>query len=165
MRTFFRNTLLAAVLAAAIPAQAAIQTFSFDGVIDSGALISESFSGLLSFDDAALTGFGSEWINVSSLTTTFYGNTYSALDADLTPEVGFENGVFLGLSASFSMGDPQFSFIAGSSDSSDAFMAYDTGLGLSGAGSVVYAPVPEPETYALMLAGLGLVGFMARRKR
>ena len=27
------------------------------------------------------------------------------------------------------------------------------------------APVPEPETYALMLAGLGLVGFAARRRR
>ena len=27
------------------------------------------------------------------------------------------------------------------------------------------APVPEPETYALMLAGLGLVGFMARGRR
>ncbi len=27
------------------------------------------------------------------------------------------------------------------------------------------APVPEPQTYALLLAGLGLVGFMAKRRR
>lgn len=26
------------------------------------------------------------------------------------------------------------------------------------------APIPEPETYAMLLAGLGLLGFMARRK-
>ncbi len=31
-------------------------------------------------------------------------------------------------------------------------------------GHVAAAPVPEPETYALMLAGLGLVGFAARRR-
>jgi hypothetical protein len=31
--------------------------------------------------------------------------------------------------------------------------------------SQTIAPVPEPETYALMLGGLGVVGFMARRKR
>jgi hypothetical protein len=30
---------------------------------------------------------------------------------------------------------------------------------------LVTAPIPEPETYALMLAGLGVVGFMARRRR
>ncbi len=27
------------------------------------------------------------------------------------------------------------------------------------------APVPEPSTYAMMLGGLGLLAFMARRKR
>ena len=27
------------------------------------------------------------------------------------------------------------------------------------------APIPEPETYSLMLAGLGLLGFMARRRK
>jgi hypothetical protein len=30
---------------------------------------------------------------------------------------------------------------------------------------LVTAPIPEPETYALMMAGLGLVGFMARRRK
>ena len=30
---------------------------------------------------------------------------------------------------------------------------------------LVAAPIPEPETYALMLAGLGALGFIARRRR
>jgi hypothetical protein len=29
----------------------------------------------------------------------------------------------------------------------------------------VFAPVPEPSTYAMMLAGIGAVGFIARRRR
>lgn len=29
---------------------------------------------------------------------------------------------------------------------------------------IITAPIPEPETYALFLAGLGLVGFLARRR-
>jgi hypothetical protein len=30
--------------------------------------------------------------------------------------------------------------------------------------SLSVTPVPEPETYALLLAGLGLMGFVARRR-
>ena len=29
----------------------------------------------------------------------------------------------------------------------------------------IYLPVPEPETYAMLLAGLGLLGFMARHRK
>lgn len=32
-------------------------------------------------------------------------------------------------------------------------------------GDVGIAPIPEPETYAMMLAGLGLLGVMARRRK
>ncbi|HTY99264.1 MAG TPA: PEP-CTERM sorting domain-containing protein, partial [Rhodocyclaceae bacterium] len=42
------------------------------------------------------------------------------------------------------------------------------GNGSSGWGPqdvVVFAPVPEPETYAMMLAGLGLMGAVARRRK
>jgi hypothetical protein len=41
----------------------------------------------------------------------------------------------------------------------------NAGSGASYGGNVVLTPVPEPETYALMLAGLGVVGFVATRRR
>jgi hypothetical protein len=40
-----------------------------------------------------------------------------------------------------------------------------TGGNASYAGTINVLPVPEPETYALMLGGLGLVGFVARRRK
>ena len=30
---------------------------------------------------------------------------------------------------------------------------------------VVFAPVPEPSSYALILAGMGAIGFVARRRK
>ncbi len=48
-----------------------------------------------------------------------------------------------------------------------AFLSVDgASCGVSAtAATGVFAPVPEPETYALMLAGLGALGFAARRRR
>lgn len=40
----------------------------------------------------------------------------------------------------------------------------NAGTGASYAGSIVAAAVPEPETYAMLLAGLGLMGAVARRR-
>jgi len=39
------------------------------------------------------------------------------------------------------------------------------GAGASYGGNVVLTPIPEPETYALMLAGLAIVGGIAMRRR
>ena len=48
----------------------------------------------------------------------------------------------------------------------DVIWTSDTqSFGATGAIGVVTTPVPEPETYALFLAGLGAVGFTARRRR
>ncbi|HRD34525.1 MAG TPA: FxDxF family PEP-CTERM protein [Rhodocyclaceae bacterium] len=48
------------------------------------------------------------------------------------------------------------------------FTVTGTGTGIGGAGAYAYAvgtaPIPEPEAYAMMLAGLGIVGAMARRR-
>ena len=43
----------------------------------------------------------------------------------------------------------------------ESFVATASGAGVE----LFLAPVPEPETYALMLAGLGALGFVARRRR
>ncbi len=40
-----------------------------------------------------------------------------------------------------------------------------TGMGLVADDLTFTTPVPEPETYAMLLAGLGLVGAMARRRK
>ncbi|WP_295753908.1 CCXG family PEP-CTERM protein [Undibacterium sp.] len=41
---------------------------------------------------------------------------------------------------------------------------FNSGSGFKSFDKSTLAPVPEPETYAMMLTGLGLLGFMSRRK-
>ena len=69
---------------------------------------------------------------------------------------------------------------AGAGAQGTAFYAIDAGAGLDtiaynlgglsnaavyATGGVIPGPIPEPSTYALMLAGLGAVGWVARRRR
>lgn len=59
----------------------------------------------------------------------------------------------------------QFSGLAGAKITSLTFSNTTTDYGFETANYSVTAPVPEPETYALLLAGLGAVGFVARRRK
>lgn len=53
-----------------------------------------------------------------------------------------------------------FDFIIGYNDSFNTHNDWDDMVI-----GVNIAPIPEPETYAMLLAGLGLMGFVARRRR
>ena len=59
------------------------------------------------------------------------------------------------------------SFINSPSEISPVAAGYASGFKITqGGGSVNFtSPVPEPETYALFLAGLGAIGWVARRRR
>ncbi len=143
-------------------AQAAIVTYDVDVAIDSGSLAGENFSGFFSYDDANLTGLGSEFLGVSDLSFNFLGVEYTEADDSFGPEVEFFDGQFLGLLYST---DVAFSFVPGFFDVSEAFFAYDTPAEGAGAGDVTYtlrqAPpstsVPEPASMLGLLA-LGAFG-------
>lgn len=160
-----KHTLITAALGlmvAAPAAQAAIQSWNFSGAVDSGSLLGETYSGSFSFDDATLTGMDAEWLAVANLSMTFNGSAYTQVDvvAGAAVEVGYQDGEFLGLSYSVDAVANPFTFVAGSNDASDALFAYD-----NGAGNVIYASVPEPKDWMLLLAGIGLVGVMVERAK
>jgi hypothetical protein len=79
----------------------------------------------------------------------------------------------------YNLGDGVATFLGGSAASSGALALASTWLGGLSNGAhpsivvsesrehqdMIYAPVPEPETYALFMAGLAAMGFVARRRR
>lgn len=168
MSKLLRITTLVTMLFAALPAaQAATHGYNFSGTMDSGVHADSSFAGSFTFDDANGSPDWQDavWHFVSSLSLTFLGTSYTLTNADVPAEVAFYNGDLLGLSVSFSSGDPKLTFVTATPGlDNPPYLAYDTILGNSGSGSVVYAPVPEPTSTSMLLAGLGLLGILASRR-
>ena len=89
--------------------------------------------------------------NVDFSSATLNGN---ALSFSPTGAVEFGSGAFNGLTGT------SFQLIVMGTVS-----GVGGGKGASYAGTLNVTPVPEPETYALMLAGLGVMGFIAMRRK
>jgi hypothetical protein len=167
MKNTFKNILLVALFSMVLPAQAAVQLYNFNGVMDSGAYNGSSFSGSFSFDDATIDASGLDIANLLSFDMNFLSTNFTLANTLVAPDVSFQDGTFLGLSLSIDSITPNvnFTFVPGIATSSEASIAYDVNFGVSGAGNVVYAPVPEADRYAMFLAGLGVMGAVARRRK
>ena len=134
-----------------------------------------TFSGWTSGGGGYSTGFG------NSVTAAFTDWLDFTLPADASGN-GASNVISLGLGSGitlsrFELWDGANLLGSGSTGGTGSFLtfaggtipgSYELKIEGSGTGSyfgnIVISPVPEPQTYAMLLAGLGLVGFSARRR-
>ena len=104
--------------------------------------------------------FGWWGINDSNFAATINGTPLSLSHATIDLPY-FQSYPYLLLSATGVTGSASYSLhVTGELMAGVTGASYNIGLN-----SVAVAPVPEPETFAMLLVGLGLIGFMARRSQ
>ena len=173
--TFLKTSLCAAAaaLAFALPAQADNTGLAVTGTLAFGA--NGANGGQFWVPQAAVIGAGIEYsyADGANIDTADFSSTQLTIrDQVLTDANGWEMtfatpGGFTSLSLVSSSFVPGLTFSLAAGKVVVDWLGTDTGPhDFRAVFNVGTAPaVPEPETYALMLAGLGIVGFMARRRR
>jgi PEP-CTERM motif len=86
--------------------------------------------------------------NIQGLTVTLQDSSFAVIGSDASPATGFT-----------------FSNLASGNYALNVLGFADGSKGGFYSGGMIATTVPEPETYALLLAGLGIVGFVASRRR
>lgn len=109
-----------------------------------------SLVGNAAWEITTLSGPGPRLVGVN-IDIVDAGNTVVASDTFAGTLAGFAMSTFAS-----SIGPGTYTLVATGTAVRDSVL--DISLSFA-------APVPEPETYALLLAGLGVIGFVARRSR
>jgi hypothetical protein len=126
----------------------------------SSTLITENGSGVLVQNVGSGSGVGIYWTVGTAATLrgdTFAGNV---LAGTITTDGGLQMGCGRLLASTANVE------LSGSGNSISTGCTGGVGLGSNGFDQAgVTSPVPEPETYAMLLAGLGMMGFVARRRQ
>ncbi len=145
------KSIVAAATLALAGASSFASTIPLGPLTSSPSFIGGVVSSLTGFDYSfTLTGMSDVFGGVSSFTpNVFTAATISDGMTNWTDSDATDGFSFSGLSAgSYTL-------------HISAFSAMSAPIG----GYVAATPVPEPETYAMMLAGLGALGFLASRRR
>ncbi len=148
---------------AATSAHAAINLGALSTAKEAPSVAVETFSSLsgASMFDFSLGIESTVHLDVFAPTVTLGGNTYSATGGFYQL---FQNGTAIGSETAFGTATTFNGLSAG--DYSLAWTAFKGSGAIAGVVNVAgfAAPVPEPETYAMLLAGLGMMGLIARRR-
>ena len=171
----------AMALALCAAGSASAGTYSFDGVFNNGTGCTFTFDTMLT----TVATSDSTIDLITNVTGTFDGSSIVSFAANPTfpnystivnidgggANVTYDN-VFLNSSKSLddngvvlTLANGQKVSLWGNSSTSAGYFSNWSGTGHDFNGSAVIASVPEPETYGMMLAGLGLIGWIARRKK
>jgi hypothetical protein len=172
----FKSALIAtALVASSLSAQADTYLFSQTG-FNGGGILTGSFSGA----DLDLNGIlDASYGEVSSFSLSFSGGTFAPA---FTLGYGDLAGLTYQISSGNFLGDNGVNGSGEGIAAWDALHSYFSGIGplavMGGQiGDASFNPlttttslisvtaVPEPQSFAMLLAGLGLMGFMARRRR
>ena len=162
VRFLARSMALATLLFAGAVAHAT--TYYFNATSTSA-----GFLGSFHLDSSVLDGSSFQYVDNSLLLGLDFTNPYSGFHVTTIGPVG--QGTFIDSSGLLPTVVGGIDFTGGTSFDDGVWIAGTSYIYLAGnsfsdvAWTTTTAPVPEPETYAMLLAGLGIIGAVARRRK